>query len=100
MNFATMTQHDSIVISAPERFDFRMMRDFDVTTSSALRDRSGEVVVDLSRTTHMDTSALAMLLVFRDRARSNGKSVVLARARGTVREVMGIARFDQLFEFR
>ena len=41
--------------------------------------------------------ALGMLLMLRDKAKSSGKTVCLANARGSVRQVLDIANFGKLF---
>ena len=56
-------------------------------------DRSGG---DLGNVAYLDSSALGMLLMLRDKAKSSGKTVCLANARG-VRQVLDIANFGKLF---
>ncbi|HEX8962435.1 MAG TPA: STAS domain-containing protein [Rhodocyclaceae bacterium] len=101
MSFATTTQDGCAVISVPARFDFRLMQDFHAAMDDAVAQRPGsEIVVDLGGTDYLDSSALGMLLVLRDRARHQSKSVVLARARGSVGNLLRIANFGKLFDFR
>lgn len=100
MNFATTMQDDTTVIRVPARFDFRVARDFDTMADAATRGPGGEIVIDLAGTQYLDSAGLGMLLVLRDRARSAGKSVVLARAGATVKQVLEIAKFKQIFEIR
>jgi len=100
MSFATTTQDDATVIRVPSRFDFRVAQDFNKTVDTATHGAGSEIIIDLAETAYLDSSALGMLLVLRDRARAAGKSVVLARAGGTVKGVLGIANFQRLFVFR
>ncbi len=101
MSFATTMQDGNAVISVPARFDFRLMRDFHNTVDDVVATQPGkEIVVDLGDTHYLDSSALGMLLVLRDQARHRSKSVVIARARSAVRDVLNIANFGKLFDFR
>lgn len=101
MNFVTTIQADSIVIRVPPRFDFRFMGEFRIHMETAIDDGQGsELVVDLSDTTYVDSSAMGMLLVLRDRARAKGKYVVIARAEGVVKTALQRAKFEQIFDFR
>ena len=100
MSFATTTSADSIVVRVPSRFDFRFMTDFRVHMEAAIQGSGGSVVVDLADTTYLDSSALGMLLVLRDKARAKGKAVVISRPGGLVREALQRARFEKIFDFR
>jgi anti-anti-sigma factor len=94
------------VISAGERstvklqgrFDFNAHRDFREAIDQALADAgSKEVVIELAEVDYLDSSALGMLLMLRDKAKSAGKAVSLANARGAVKQVLDIANFGKLF---
>lgn len=101
MSFATTTLPDSIVIRVPLRFDFRFVGQFRIHMEAAIDGEWGsEVVVDLADTTYLDSSAMGMLLVLRDKARAKGKSVVISRPDGVVREALQRARFEKIFDFR
>lgn len=58
-----------------------------------------KIVVDLRNTAYIDSAALGMLLILRDKALAAGQSVGIASAPGTVREILRIANFEKLFEF-
>ena len=101
MTFATTLQDESDVISIPARFDFRLARDFGSTVDHVFSRGTGqEIIVDFARTDYLDSSALGMLLVLRDRARSKGKAVILTSATGAVKKSLEIAHFKKLFLFR
>ncbi len=84
-------------IALTGRFDFGCHRSFKDACERALKEAGGEVVVDLGQVSYIDSSALGMLLLLRDRARELGKSVTLARAGGVVAEVLRVANFEKLF---
>ncbi|MEW6164173.1 MAG: STAS domain-containing protein [Pseudomonadota bacterium] len=93
-----VTNHDGkAVIVLQGRFDFNAHREFREAVDLAVKDGAGEVQVDLGGVDYLDSSALGMLLMLRDKAKSAGKEVVLANARGTVKQVIDIANFGKLF---
>jgi len=86
------------VIRLQGRFDFVAHREFREATEKALAaEGSREVSVDLGSVDYLDSSALGMLLMLRDKARVVDKSVSLANCRGAVRQVLDIANFGKLF---
>lgn len=100
MSIATTLHDESSVIRLPTRFDFRVMQDFRAAVDGII-DQSpcSRIIVDFASTEYLDSAALGMLLVLRDRARGSGKCVVLAKARGAVKDVLQIANFGKLFAF-
>lgn len=87
----------STVIVLQGRFDFNSHREFREAVERALKEAAPEIKVDLSGVDYLDSSALGMLLMLRDKAKGAGKSVVLASARGAVKQVIDIANFGKLF---
>jgi anti-anti-sigma factor len=86
------------VIRLLGRFDFNSHREFREAVDTALgAEDSKEVAVDLGSVEYLDSSALGMLLMLRDKAHGAGKTVSLANCRGAVRQVLDIANFGKLF---
>ena len=85
------------VIVLQGRFDFNSHREFRDAVERALKETASEIRVDLSGVDYLDSSALGMLLMLRDKAKGAGKTVVLAGARGAVKQVIDIANFAKLF---
>ncbi|MCX8016880.1 MAG: STAS domain-containing protein, partial [Rhodocyclaceae bacterium] len=56
-----------------------------------------EIRIDMGGLEYIDSSALGMLLMFRDKARKHNKTVALHHAQGYVRQVIDTAQFDRLF---
>lgn len=84
-------------IALQGRFDFNSHREFRDAVDRAINEGASEIQVDLAGVDYLDSSALGMLLVLRDKAKGTGKTVVLANARGAVRQVIDIANFGKLF---
>lgn len=85
------------VIVLQGRFDFNTHREFRDAVELALHEAAPEIRVDLAGVEYLDSSALGMLLMLRDKAKGAGKAVVLANPRGAVRQVIDIANFGKLF---
>lgn len=85
------------VIRLQGRFDFNSHREFRDAIEAALKEAGREVTVDLGGVDYLDSSALGMLLMLRDKARSVDKTVSLANGHGAVKQVLDIANFGKLF---
>lgn len=86
-------------LSVVGRFDFSIHRDFrrnyeDVLGTPGVR----QLDVDLSRVEYIDSSALGMLLLLREKAGGRSIQLKLANATGPVRQVLEVANFGRLFE--
>jgi anti-anti-sigma factor len=80
------------------RFDFHSHRDFRVAYDAVLaRPEIRDITVDFGRVDYLDSSALGMLLLLREKAETGGKKVKLANLSGSVKQVLEIANFGKLF---
>lgn len=87
----------SAVIRLEGRFDFNAHRDFREAADTALASTTNTIAVDFAAVDYVDSSALGMLLMLRDRARNAGCEVRLVSCHGAVRQVLDIANFGKLF---
>lgn len=96
----TNSIHDNhATLSLAGRFDFSIHRDFrrnyeDILNTPSVR----ELDVDLSQVNYIDSSALGMLLLLREKATNQNIQIKLAHAQGSVRQVLEVANFGRLFE--
>jgi HptB-dependent secretion and biofilm anti anti-sigma factor len=80
------------------RFDFNAHREFREAIDLALTDAAAtELAVDMGGVEYLDSSALGMLLMLRDKAKVSGKPIALVNCRGVVKQVLDIANFGKLF---
>jgi HptB-dependent secretion and biofilm anti anti-sigma factor len=94
----TINKHPAqTIIRLKGRFEFDARRDFDAASTTALATPAAEIQVNLSEVDYMDSSALGMLLVLRDKALVQGKKVTLVDARGLVKQILEVANFHKLF---
>lgn len=95
---ANVTNRDgNTVIVLQGRFDFNAHREFRESVDQAVKEAPGTIRIDLAGVDYLDSSALGMLLMLRDKAKGAGKEVALANARGAVKQVIDIANFGKLF---
>lgn len=80
------------------RFDFNTHREFRSAYEPLITDATARgVVVDFSGVDYLDSSALGMLLMLRDKMGGANKDVALTGVRGNVKQVLDIANFGKLF---
>ncbi|MFA7279622.1 MAG: STAS domain-containing protein [Sterolibacterium sp.] len=98
MDIRTAVQNNISTISLKGRFDFAEHLAFSVAVRSLPEDSTiTEIKVNLSDVDYLDSSALGMLLQLREKAKVAGKTVSLAGATGSVKNVLKIANFEKLF---
>lgn len=101
MNVSTSTRDAVATIRLQGRFDFSVHRDFREAVKTAVATPGvGEIEIDLSAVSYMDSSALGMLLLSRENAAAERKTVVLVRPAENVRQVLEVANFHKLFTIR
>lgn len=98
MQTSTTINNGKAILKLTGRFDFNTHRDFR-TAYEPLMEKAGisDVVIDLSAVDYLDSSALGMLLMVRDKAVAAKRSVSLCGVKGSVKQVLDIANFGKLF---
>ena len=80
-------------------FTFDAYRDFKTEYTPILDSGTfKEMEIDLGGVEYLDSSALGMLLLLKERVGS--KPITLSNAKGTVKSVLEIANFHQLFTMK
>ncbi|MBV8657482.1 MAG: STAS domain-containing protein, partial [Burkholderiales bacterium] len=78
-------------------FTFESHRAFKTASQQALTlPEVRSLAIDFKGVDYMDSAALGMLLLLRERF--GDRPIILAHARGTVRAVIDVANFDRLFQ--
>lgn len=97
---ATVTKENgSATIKLAGRFDFNTHRDFRAAYDPLVNDSDiRSATVDFDGVDYLDSSALGMLLMLRDKMSGAGKEVSLVNVRGSVKQVLDIANFGKLFK--
>lgn len=93
MEFTVRADRGTAVVHAEGRFTFKSHYRFREILEGLIGIK--HVTFDFSRTTYMDSSALGMLLLARDRL--PGAEIILQNAQEEVSKVLEIACFHKLF---
>lgn len=80
------------------RFDFNSHRAFKDSYADFLSDAELKTLeIDLANVSYIDSSALGMLLMLRERSEIVGKKIVLRNPNDVVVQILDIANFNKLF---
>ncbi|MDP2433596.1 MAG: STAS domain-containing protein [Pseudomonadota bacterium] len=101
MLIANEVSGDRATLKLGGRFDFHSHRDFRAAYEKVLETGAvREIIIHFGEVDYLDSSALGMLLLLREKAEGTGKNVVLAGLHGTVKQVLDIANFGKLFSVK
>ncbi|TWC37806.1 anti-anti-sigma factor [Pseudomonas sp. SJZ079] len=94
-----MSEASTAVIRPGKRFDFQAYRAFRDAYEQELAKSSVHcLVVDLQEVQYIDSAALGILLLLRDKALAQNKMVELCNLHGVAKDVLEIANFHKLFK--
>lgn len=80
-------------------FTFEAHHDFKTATIKALKEPDIKTIeVDLSKVDYLDSAALGMLLLLKERA--NDRKILISHCRHSVFSVLDIANFGKIFDIR
>lgn len=83
------------------QFDFNLHKDFRLSSQELLENQAvQEIQVDFDQVPFLDSSALGMLLLLKERATSQKKAMSLVNCRDTVLQVLEIACFNKMFTIK
>lgn len=101
MDISVTTEGSVAKLQMSGHFDFSAHRAFREAYDPVLS-KGGikELEIDLGRVDYLDSSALGMLLLLRERAQAAGKSVLLCKPSISVMQILEIANFNKLFAIR
>jgi anti-anti-sigma factor len=98
MQISVTKNDDTVRLSLNGRFDFSSHRDFRSACDEALKIPDiKEIEADFSHVDYLDSSALGMLLLLRERAQNANLKVALTNCTGLVQQVLDVANFQRLF---
>ncbi len=96
MAIATSVNGNELTVQVEGRFDFSAHQEF-----RDAYEKTGEgvknYVIDMSRATYLDSSALGMLLLLRDHAGGDSANVRITKCNQDVKKILTISNFEQLF---
>lgn len=95
INILTSEEQRSITIQIEERFDFSLHQSFRESYIQS-ENKPAKFILDLSKTTYMDSSALGMILLLKDYAESISAEILIYKPSDTVSKILQIAQFHRL----
>ena len=84
-------------IAVSGRFDFNQHGEFRELTKLAESGVS-RIEIDLAETDYLDSSALGMLLLLRDKLKGDSSAISIRNPKPEVRRILEIANFNKLFK--
>ena len=98
MSISASVSGNTATINMTGRFDFNVQRDFKEAYDPQLKNAAVVAIeVNLAGVDYLDSSALGMLLMLRERAAAAGKGLKLCKAGAGVAQILEIANFSKLF---
>lgn len=83
------------------RFDFQIHRDFKDAYSKLFDNTAVQhIEIEMSKLDYLDSSALGMLMLLSERAKSANKAITLVNPSGVVSQVLEMANFNRLFTIK
>lgn len=86
-----------VVISIEGSFDVSCYDDFNDAYKPYLADAGSVFVIDMFKTDYLDSSALGMLLLLRERTGGDKRRIQIIHVNQAVMDILKVAHFDQLF---
>mgnify|MGYP001766885855 CR=1 FL=1 len=101
MQATVIQESGQVIIKLQGRFDFNTHREFRAAYEPLLSDVSVIALsVDFRDVVYLDSSALGMLLMLRERFAAQGVQVALIGVQGNVKQVLDIPNFSKLFQIQ
>lgn len=97
MAVSSKKQDDQLVITVSGKFNYADMVDFSKSYHGTAK--GTDATVDLTQTTHIDSSSLGMLIAFRSYL-GDSANITLLVARDSIRKILDTARFDKKFQIK
>jgi anti-anti-sigma factor len=86
----------TLTINVSGRFDFGINQEFRKATDQAASSVK-TIVIDMMKVDYLDSSALGMLLVLREKVGESKSAVKIRNVKAEVMKILKIANFDKLF---
>ncbi len=87
----------TVTISIDGNFDYTLYKGFRDAYQEGLNSGITKFILNLSKTEYMDSSALGMLLVLKDRAGHENITVSIKNCNKEIKKILAISNFEKLF---
>lgn len=96
-----MSTDNPAVLRPSSRFDFNSFRNFRTSYEAALKTNGvRQLIVDMRDVQYIDSAALGILLLLRDKAAEAKCTIEIHNLHGTAKDVLEIANFHKIFTIR
>lgn len=99
MSLNTVVNGEVVTISIDGIFDVSVYELFKEACSEYISD-TAQFVIDMDKTTYVDSSALGMLLLLREKTQGDKNRVKLVNVSKSVLSILKVAQFQQLFNIQ
>lgn len=99
MSLKATVNGDVVTITIDGIFDVSVYELFKEACAANLSD-TAQFVIDMDKTTYMDSSALGMLLLLREKTQGDKDRVKLINVDENVLSILEVAQFQQLFNIQ
>lgn len=88
---------EKVILTLAGQFDFNAHRIFRDAYTPYLEKEAKVIEFDLAEVSHIDSAALGMLLLLKEKVNNAGKKLILLHCRGTVLDILKVANFHNMF---
>lgn len=85
-------------INISGRFDFNLYQEFRNAYKQTDNPEAAPYKIDMSGADYMDSSALGMLLLLRERAGGDKANISITGCNSEIKKIFSISNFEQLFD--
>jgi anti-anti-sigma factor len=93
-----VTEDNSAILQISGRFDINDFENFSDISKNLINKGVKKYVVDLAETEYLDSSALGMLLLLRERVGGDDADITIVNASSEVKKILTISNFQRLFK--
>jgi anti-anti-sigma factor len=98
MTLETQIRDNAARIIMKGRFDFQIHKEFKESYIKLFDNPDvRQIEIEMSQLEYLDSSALGMLMLLNERAKSVNKTISLVNPSGVVDQVLEVANFNRLF---
>ena len=90
-------ENGAVRISVNGRFDFNLYQDFRNAYKQVDNPAGIPYIIDMSGADYMDSSALGMLLLLRERAGGDNAKITITGCNNEIKKIFAISNFERLF---
>jgi len=89
-------ENKTLTINISGNFDINVYQKFGESYKDHLN-ADNSIIIDLSETEYMDSSALGMLLMLRERSGGDSSSITIKNCTPGIKKILSTANFQRLF---